>query len=381
MLTLDRTSITVVSLAVVGPIGIDLVVPAIPSMKLSIDGLLKHSVFSFYLLGLGLGQILCALLLQVGMVRSVLYPGITLYILSAGLLAFLELNSDTLLALRFISGLGAGILYFICFVMVSGCHDEDAIARLYSQRSVALLVSVGISPFIAAGILATAEWMYIFLFQMIYGLMLLLLLRTMKEIVRSSTSRLERARVFPSKLSRAVLGYISFSLILYLTISTVVGILQEFGYTSSYVFACVVLIMALCYQIGVLIRRYLAASTLAKIYVPAILLCIVLTLTSINMQPVVVLASIVAVYITVGMLQSIQAAALLSNAPFHHPLWVGVLTAFTLFISFLCIELVHMTSSWTTAYWLMIGTVLGIIMVSFPRASLSPKHIENNTKQ
>lgn len=355
----------VMALAIVGPLGIDLVVPAIPRLVRDIAPLDAHSVFSFYLLGLAIGQISCAILLHFRFFTATFLLGLTCYLCAAMALGALVNDIYMLLLMRLLSGLGAGILYFICFSMISSASDKGQISELYAQRSLALIISVGAAPVISSTLLIFFSWHSVFIFQLAYGMGLCFFASDAITIMRQFNSG-ESSNVANQRFCiRGMVGYVSFSILMYLTISSLPDLLTKFGVQSPFYLSGFVLVAAACYQIGVLVRKNILKLDTRRIFLPAVFFVIFLIFCNVGGGAAEAIVSLCALYIFSGLFQSIQASDLLVHALFKKPLWVGALTAFTLACCFACIELIHLGPDWVAAFWTALVIALVAICMSF----------------
>lgn len=151
---------------------IDAMLPALPTIgdQLSPDAPQKGQlVITIFVLGLGLGTLICGPVSDAYGRKSVLLVGITAYITGA-LIAMQAQSIDGLLAARFLQGLGAAAPRVIATAMVRDMYEGRAMARVTSIIMTLFILVPAIAPSIGAVIIWFADWRAVFLAFVAFGL-------------------------------------------------------------------------------------------------------------------------------------------------------------------------------------------------------------------
>lgn len=151
---------------------IDAMLPALPTIgdQLSPDAPQKGQlVITIFVLGLGLGTLICGPVSDAYGRKSVLLVGITAYITGA-LIAMQAQSIDGLLAARFLQGLGAAAPRVIATAMVRDMYEGRAMARVTSIIMTLFILVPAIAPSVGAAIIWIADWRTVFLAFVAFGL-------------------------------------------------------------------------------------------------------------------------------------------------------------------------------------------------------------------
>ncbi|SUZ30664.1 Bicyclomycin resistance protein [Roseibaca ekhonensis] len=151
---------------------IDAMLPALPTIgdQLSPDAPQKGQlVITIFVLGLGLGTLICGPVSDAYGRKSVLLVGITAYITGA-LIAMQAQSIDGLLAARFLQGLGAAAPRVIATAMVRDMYEGRAMARVTSIIMTLFILVPAIAPSVGAVIIWIADWRAVFLAFVAFGL-------------------------------------------------------------------------------------------------------------------------------------------------------------------------------------------------------------------
>ncbi|MCL1628619.1 MULTISPECIES: multidrug effflux MFS transporter [Roseinatronobacter] len=151
---------------------IDAMLPALPTIgdQLSPDAPQKGQlVITIFVLGMGLGTLICGPVSDAFGRKSVLLVGITAYITGA-LIAMQAQSIDGLLAARFLQGLGAAAPRVIATAMVRDMYEGRAMARVTSIIMTLFILVPAIAPSIGAVIIWFADWRAVFLAFVAFGL-------------------------------------------------------------------------------------------------------------------------------------------------------------------------------------------------------------------
>jgi MFS transporter, DHA1 family, multidrug resistance protein len=173
---------------------IDAMLPALPTIgqELSPDSPARGQlVITTFVLGLGLGTLICGPVSDAYGRKSVLLAGIALYVAGA-VLAMRAGTIETLLAARFLQGLGAAAPRVVATAMVRDLYSGRAMARVTSIIMTLFVLVPAVAPSVGAGIIWLSDWRMIFLAFMGFGLMagLWLMLRQPESLAPEHRRRL-----------------------------------------------------------------------------------------------------------------------------------------------------------------------------------------------
>ncbi|WP_160151920.1 multidrug effflux MFS transporter [Microbulbifer sp. ALW1] len=180
------------ALVALTPFAIDTYLPAIPAMAAALGvevAQVQHSVSS-YLLGFAVGQLFGGPLsdrwgrILVGTI------GLSIFIVSTCLILFTN-NVELLVALRFCQAVGGGFATVICGAIVRDLYHGREAARIMSMIATMMLIAPMVAPVIGSTLLTFGDWHAIFIFLLVYGLLMMLLVR---GILPETVSRFRRAR-------------------------------------------------------------------------------------------------------------------------------------------------------------------------------------------
>lgn len=151
-----------ISLAV-GALAIDLMLPALSAItnefSLSNDNFSQASITAL-LLGVGVPQLLFGPVSDRFGRRPVLLGGLIVFILG-GMLTALAPDFSTLLAARFLQGLGVGAQRMAIFSIVRDHYSGITMARIMSLVMTGLLIEPMIAPMLGQAIMLIASWRWI----------------------------------------------------------------------------------------------------------------------------------------------------------------------------------------------------------------------------
>ena len=151
---------------------IDAMLPALPviGLELSPDMPARGQlVIASFVFGLGLGTLVCGPVSDAFGRKSVLLVGITVYLVGA-LLAMQAWSIESLLAARFLQGLGAAAPRVVATAMVRDLYSGRAMARVTSIIMTLFVLVPAIAPSIGAGIIWLSNWRMIFFSFVAFGL-------------------------------------------------------------------------------------------------------------------------------------------------------------------------------------------------------------------
>ena len=150
-------------LSAIGPFAIDMYLPALPAIGHSLGaemGAVQWSLTAFFL-SLGVGQLFYGPVSDMVGRKPPLYFGLALFTL-ASVGCALATNIETLVALRFVQGLGAAAGMAIPRAVVRDLHRGNEAARLMSLLMLVFSVSPILAPLVGSGVIAVAGWRGVF---------------------------------------------------------------------------------------------------------------------------------------------------------------------------------------------------------------------------
>ena len=150
-------------LSAIGPFAIDMYLPALPDIGASLGasvGAVQWSLTAFFL-ALGAGQLFYGPISDMVGRKPPLYFGLGLFtVASVG--CALASDIETLVALRFVQGLGAAAGMAIPRAVVRDLHTGTDAARLMSLLILVFSVSPILAPLAGSGVIALTGWRGVF---------------------------------------------------------------------------------------------------------------------------------------------------------------------------------------------------------------------------
>ncbi|MGJ7496537.1 multidrug effflux MFS transporter [Variovorax sp. RT4R15] len=150
-------------LSAIGPFAIDMYLPALPEIGQSLGagiGAVQMSLTAFFL-SLGAGQLFYGPVSDMVGRKPPLYFGLVLFAL-ASVGCALATDVQTLIALRFVQGLGAAAGMAISRAVVRDLHTGTDAARLMSLLMLVFSISPILAPLAGSGVIALAGWRGVF---------------------------------------------------------------------------------------------------------------------------------------------------------------------------------------------------------------------------
>lgn len=189
-------------LSAIGPFAIDMYLPALPALGLSLGadiGSVQMSLTAFFV-SMGLGQLLFGPMSDMWGRKPPLYFGLGLFAISSVGCA-LATDINTLIALRFLQGLGAAAGMVIPRAIVRDLHTGTDAARLMSLLMLVFSVSPILAPLAGSAVIALSSWRAVFWAVTVAALAGVAMTYTQLQETRPATARLE------SSLGSALRGY------------------------------------------------------------------------------------------------------------------------------------------------------------------------------
>ena len=189
-------------LSAIGPFAIDMYLPALPEIGASLGanvGAVQWSLTAFFV-SLGAGQLFYGPISDMVGRKPPLYAGLVVFTL-ASVGCALATDIETLVALRFVQGLGAAAGMAIPRAVVRDLHTGTEAARLMSLLMLVFSISPLLAPLAGSGVIALAGWRGVFWAVAVAAVAGLLLVSQGLRETRPAAERLE------SSLASALSGY------------------------------------------------------------------------------------------------------------------------------------------------------------------------------
>ena len=189
-------------LSAIGPFAIDMYLPALPEIGASLGAevsAVQWSLTAFFV-SLGVGQLFYGPISDMVGRKPPLYAGLLLFTL-ASVGCALATDIETLVALRFVQGLGAAAGMAIPRAVVRDLHTGTEAARLMSLLMLVFSISPLLAPLAGSGVIAVTGWRGVFWAVAVAAVAGLVLVSQGLQETRPAADRLE------SSLGSALSGY------------------------------------------------------------------------------------------------------------------------------------------------------------------------------
>ena len=197
-----RTALVLGLLSAIGPFAIDMYLPALPSIGHSLNasmGAVQASLMAFFI-ALGLGQILYGPVSDMVGRKLPLYFGLALFCVSS-IGCALAPDIQTLVALRFVQGLGASVGTVVPRAIVRDLHTGVDAARLMSLLMLVFSVCPILAPLAGSVLTEWLGWRSVFWAVTVLAILGLVLLATSLPETRPPEQRAQ------STVRSALAGY------------------------------------------------------------------------------------------------------------------------------------------------------------------------------
>ncbi len=164
------TPLLIGALSTIGPLGIDMYLPSIPTMAASLnttEGTIQFSLMTYFV-GLMLGQLFYGPLSDKFGRKPLITLGLIIFILGSIGCAFAETVLQ-LHVLRLVQGLGGSIGMVIAFAMIKDLYQGPMMGKMMSMVLAILGLSPVLAPLIGNGLQALESWRAIFIFLAVYS--------------------------------------------------------------------------------------------------------------------------------------------------------------------------------------------------------------------
>jgi DHA1 family bicyclomycin/chloramphenicol resistance-like MFS transporter len=162
------------ALVAIGPLSIDMYLPAMPAMAQALDvGIVRmNDTLSMYLVGYGIGQFFGgAFSDQIGRKRVGIL-GLLVFVL-ASMAIGVSTTVEQVQWYRFVQAIGAGFGTVICMAIVRDVYPVQELGKRMAMVTLVMLASPAIAPTLGA-LLLNLGWHSIFFFKAAYGAVLAL---------------------------------------------------------------------------------------------------------------------------------------------------------------------------------------------------------------
>lgn len=157
-----------------GPLSIDMYLPALPQMAqdFGVSTQMVANTLPAYFLGLALGQLIYGPLSDRIGRKTPLYFGLTLYVV-ASLLCIFAVNEWSLIAARILQAVGGCVGVVIARAAIRDRLDMQASAQAFASMMIVMGIAPVIAPSLGAVVLKFFAWQAVFGFLMLIGLICL----------------------------------------------------------------------------------------------------------------------------------------------------------------------------------------------------------------
>ncbi|RKF29446.1 multidrug effflux MFS transporter [Micromonospora globbae] len=169
----QRLRLVLGSLIAIGPLTIDMYLPALPDIArdLHTTSAAVQLTLTGTLAGLAVGQLLIGPLSDAVGRRAPLLAGVALHIV-ASVLCVVAPTITTVGVLRLLQGLGVAAASVVATAVVRDLFDGAAFARLFSRLMLVMGVAPILAPTLGSGLLRWSDWRGVFVALAVFGVVL-----------------------------------------------------------------------------------------------------------------------------------------------------------------------------------------------------------------
>ncbi|NJR13528.1 MAG: multidrug effflux MFS transporter [Phyllobacteriaceae bacterium] len=175
-----RLAIVLGTLSCVGPFAIDMMLPAMPALAASFSadvGTAQMTITAFFL-AFGVSQLFWGPWSDAVGRKLPLYVGLAVFIVGS-IACALAPSMNTLIAARFVQGLGAAVVMVLPRAIIRDVLTGTEATRLMAMVMLVISVSPMLAPLFGSGVIALADWRWIFAVLAIAGVASITLTATM----------------------------------------------------------------------------------------------------------------------------------------------------------------------------------------------------------
>jgi MFS transporter, DHA1 family, multidrug resistance protein len=204
-----RVSLLGALLVAIGPISMSMFTPAMPELVSyfgSTDAVVKMTL-TLYFAGFAFAQLVCGPLSDGFGRKPITFAFVAIYVV-ASLLALLAPNVETLIAARFLQGVGGAVGVAISRAIVRDLFTNERSARIMNLIGMILGIGPAFAPTLGGIVLELFGWQSIFFLMLLMGLVIIAVVHfAMVETVERDLSRIRPVALMRSygQLSRS--GY------------------------------------------------------------------------------------------------------------------------------------------------------------------------------
>lgn len=258
------------SLTALGPLSIDMYLPAFPTLALDLNTSISNIQISLscFLGGLAVGQLFWGPLSDIYGSRKPILISLSLFMIASYLCTTVE-QIEYLWALRFLQALGSSGGLVIARAIVNKRFDREQTLKIYSILALIGGIAPIVGPIIGNEILKSFTWNYLFLAMMFFGLigfiMTALFLQEHPETVRSENTKTAHLTIYRQLFQHrtfliyTIIGSLAFSSLM-LYISNAPILIMEVGGLTGDAFSMVFGINS----IGLMLGSFLTSTVLQK---------------------------------------------------------------------------------------------------------------------
>ena len=157
--------LTLGALTALGPLAIDLYLPALPAIALDMNEPLNHIQYSLsaYTVAFALSQMIYGPLSDRFGRRVIMFPGIAFYIVSNLLAAFCT-SAGELIAVRVFQAMAAGAIMVTIPAMIRDLFPREQIAKVLSSILLVMTIAPLVAPMLGGQLLRFFGWESLFIF-------------------------------------------------------------------------------------------------------------------------------------------------------------------------------------------------------------------------
>jgi DHA1 family bicyclomycin/chloramphenicol resistance-like MFS transporter len=190
--------ITLIGLVAMMAVSTDLYLPAMPQLIDSLGASVSQGqlTLSVFLMGFAIGQLFYGNISDRHGRKPVIYLGLAIY-LAGTLGCIFAFDINTLIAARFVQGLGGAAGPVLARAMVADSHDRAEAAKIMASIAGVMALVPAIAPVFGSWLLYLFEWRAHFVTLLIFGVLTLVGIARLQETLKTvSTEPLNLSSIF-----------------------------------------------------------------------------------------------------------------------------------------------------------------------------------------